>query len=230
MLIKDELFGKEAYLNEEQYAALKTGEGAISIAFYLSIALIFLTFTSVWIVLFLFFLYLTHTIYNNSENPTPDWTKWDFMKIACYQANKITVGFFMIPLLPLIIGYVLFHYNFNLGQWEGPYFTFNDIPWIISNNRYTFLFWAIITGLSAWLGSLLVSDSIQTYLAQVSEPKENIITYSKWATIIFTVSVEIIAFFDGQFASTLRSLEIALGKLLLSVVYLVGHEIEYIIG
>ena len=117
MLIKDELFGKEAYLNEEQYTALKTGEGAVSIALYLSIALIFLTFTSVWIVLFLFFLYLTHTIYNNSENPAPDWTKWDFMRIACYQANRITVGFFMIPLLPLIIGYVLFHYNIHLGQW-----------------------------------------------------------------------------------------------------------------
>lgn len=230
MLIKDELFGKEAYLNEEQYAALKTGEGAFSIALYLSIALIFLTFTSVWIVLFLFFLYLTHTIFNNSENPASDWTKWDFARIACYQANRITIGFFMIPLLPLIIGYFGFHFDSHAVQLVGPYFTFNDIPWIISNHRYMFLFWAIITGLSAWIGGFVVSDSVRTYLTQVSEPKENIITYSKWATIIFTISVEIIAFFDGQFAPTLRPLEIALGKLLLSVVYLVGHEIEYIIG
>lgn len=230
MLIKDELFGKEAYLNKEEFATLKSAEGGIAIAFYLAIVLMFLTFTSVWIVLFLFFFCLTHVIYSNSDNPAPDWTSSDFRKIAYYQANKITVGFFMIPLLPLIIGYFNFHFDFHSSQLAGPYFTFNDIPWIIRNCRYTFLFWAIITGLSAWIGGFIVSDSIRTYLAQVSEPKANIIAYSKWATIVFTVSVEIIAFFDGQFAPTLRPLEIALGKLLLSVVYLVWHELAYIIG
>ena len=232
MLIKDELFGKEIYANPEEWAKAKGTEGAITGAFYLVIAIAFLTFTSVWIALFLLFLILTYVFYNTNSGDTDlGWDKWDFVRISFYQANKFTIGLFMVPLIPIALGLLNLYMNASSDTWEGPVaFTFSDIHWILTYHKYKFIGWLITTGLSAWIGSTIIANSVRVYLTQVSAPNKSIVTFFRVLTIVFTITAGVIAFFDGEFAPTLRPLELKLGSFLFSIVNFIGDEIEYILS
>lgn len=230
MLIKDELFGKEIYATPEEYLKAKGTESAITGIFCIVIAIAFLTFTSVWLTLFFVFLTLTCILYyTNKGNTDLGWTKWDFVRISFYQANKFTIGIFMIPLVPIALGILNLYMSASSDTWEGPVaFTFSDINWILVYHRYIFLSWIITTGISAWIGSTIVANSIRVYLTQVSTPNQSIVTFFRIFTIIFTITAGIVAFFDGEFAPTFRPLELKLGSFLFSVVNFIGGEIEYI--
>lgn len=232
MLIKDELFGKEIYANPEEWAKAKGTEEALTGAFYLVIAVAFLTFTSVWITLFVLFLILTYVFYGINKGDTDlGWDKWDFVRISFYQANKFTIGMFMIPLIPIALGLLNLYMSASSDNWEGPVaFMFSDMNWILAHHRYKFFGWIITTGLSAWIGSTIVANSIRVYLIQVSVPNQSIVNFFRIFTVIFTITASVIAFFDGEFAPALRPLELKIGSFLFFVVDFIGNEIDYILS
>lgn len=232
MLIKDELFGKEIYATPEEYLKTKGTESAITGIFYIVIVIAFLTFTSVWFTLFFVFLILTHILYyTNKGNTDLGWTKWDFVRVSFYQANKFTIGMFMVPLVPIALGILSLYMSASNDTWEGPVaFTFSDIHWILAYHKYKFIGWLITTGLSAWIGSTMVANSVRVYLTQVSTPNQSIVTFFRVFTIAFTIAAGVIAFFDGEFAPTLRPLELKLGSFLFSIVNFIGDELEYILS
>lgn len=230
MIIKDKILGKDVYLNENQYIAAKTIESTPTIAFYLIIALVFLAFTSIWIVLFFVILFLTHVICNNKQSEQNfENEEINIPRIAFRYANKFTVGLFLIPLLPVGLGYLNFHYLIASDDWIGPsHFYFDDIYWILKYHRYMFICWLLITISSAWLSGLIVEDAVASYLTEVSTPKRSIISSGKWLSIVFTICVEVITFFDGQFLA-LHPLKIAFCKILTFIPYTVLQELDYIL-